>query len=187
VKHLLNERRKLFKHESGSMARQTLIEKNNDFIRRNQLKAVKHDINKKDKGYKPWWGIVNSITGRKSSHVSISSIINPDEINSYFCDINTDPNYSDPETLTIPDGTKIPEVSSHTVCKFLLNLKRTTAGPDQLPFWLWKDFAFDLAPIITHLFNFSLRCQTVPNLWKMADITPLPKETTLVISLDLYR
>ena len=62
-------------------------------------------------------------------------------------------------------------------CNFLLNLKRTTAGPDQLLFWLWRDFAFDLAPIISHAFNCSLRCQTVPTLWKMADIMPLPKET----------
>ena len=177
VKHLLNERRKLLRRDGSSMAIQTLIEKINALIRRNQLFAVKNDISEKDKGSKSWWGIVNSITGRKSTHVSISSIVSPDKINDYFCSINTDPNYIDPEILSIPDGTRIPEVTSLTVCNFLLNLKRTTAGPDQLPFWLWRDFAFDLAPIISHVFNCSLRCQTVPSLWKMADIMPLPKET----------
>ena len=54
---------------------------------------------------------INSITGRKSTHVSISSIVSPDEINDYFCTINTDPNYIDPEILSIPGGTRIPEVT----------------------------------------------------------------------------
>ena len=157
------------------MAIQTLIDKINALIRRNL--AVKNRINDKDIGSKSWWSIVNSITGWKSTHVSISSIVNPDEINDYFCTINTDPDYIDPEILSIPDGTRIPEVTSLTFFNFLLNLKRTTAGPDQLLFWLWRDFAFDPAPIICHVFNCLLRCQTVPTLWKMADIMPLPKET----------
>ena len=172
VKHLLNERRMLFRRDGSSMAIQTLIKKINALIRRNQLLTVKNDINNKDKGSKSWWSIVNSITGRESTRVSISSIVSPDEINDYFCTINTDPNYFDPEILSIPDGT-----TSLTICNFLLNLKRTTAGPDQLPFWLWRDFAFDLAPIISHILNCSLTCQTVPTLWKMADIMPLPKES----------
>ena len=158
VKHLLNERRKLLRRHGGSMAIQSLIEKISALIRRNQLLPVKNDINDKDKGSKSWWSIVNSITGRKSTHVSISSIVSPDEINDYFCTINTYPNYIDPEVLSILDGTRIPEVTSPTVSNFLLVLKRTTAGPDQLPFWLWRDFAFDLAPIISHVFDCSLRC-----------------------------
>ena len=60
---------------------------------------MKNDFNDKDKGSKSWWSIVNSITGRNSTHVSISSIVSPDEINDYFCTMNTDPNYIDPETL----------------------------------------------------------------------------------------
>ena len=41
VKHLLNERRKLLRRDGSSMAMQTLIEKINALIRRNQLFAVK--------------------------------------------------------------------------------------------------------------------------------------------------
>ena len=93
------------------MAIQTLIKKINALIRRNQLLAVKNDINDKDKGSKPWWSIINSITDRKCTHVSISSIVSPDEINDYFCTINTDPNYIEPDILSIPGGTRIPEVT----------------------------------------------------------------------------
>ena len=81
VKHLLNERRKLLRRDGSSMAIQTLIEKINALIRRNRLLAVKNDINDKDKGSKSWRSIVNSITGRKSTQVSISSIVSPDKIN----------------------------------------------------------------------------------------------------------
>ena len=164
VKHLLNERRKLLRRDRSSMAIQTLIDKINALIRRNL--AVKNRINDKDIGSKSWWSIVNSITGWKSTHLSISSIVNPDEINDYFCTINTDPDYIHPGIRSIPDGTRIPEVTSLTFCNFLLKLKRTTAGPDQLLFWLWRNFAFDPAPIICHVFNCLLRCQTAPTLWK---------------------
>jgi hypothetical protein len=58
----------------------------------------------------------------------------------------------------------------------MLNLKRTGPGPDGLPFWLWKDFAAYLAPVLTRLLNLSLEQQCVPNLWKLVNLTPIPKE-----------
>ena len=50
------------------------------------------------------------------------------------------------------------------------------SGPDGIPYWFWKEFAYDLAPVVTHIFNCSLENHIVPDLWKLADITPLPKE-----------
>jgi hypothetical protein len=41
---------------------------------------------------------------------------------------------------------------------------------------LWKDFAAYLAPVLTRLLNLSLEQQCVPNLWKLANLTPIPKE-----------
>ena len=57
-------------------------------------------------GSRAWWNTVNSITGRKSYCQSISSIIDPDTINTYFAGINTDLNYSAPEPVTIPEDAK---------------------------------------------------------------------------------
>ena len=59
----------------------------------------------------------------------------------------------------------------------LLKLKRTASGPDGIPYWFWKEFAYDLAPVVTHIFNCSLENHTVLDLWKLVDITPLPKES----------
>ena len=56
-------------------------------------------------------------------------------------------------------------------------LKRTAPGPDELPFWIWMDYTYQLPPTITKVFNFSLIKQLPPCLWKLANITPIPKET----------
>ena len=107
----------------------------------------------------------------------ISSIIEPETINSYFKEINTSPQYTAPEQLPVPNGTRIPTFDVNTVKWFLLNQKRTAAGPDQLPHWLWKDYAHQLAPIITKIFNCSIMHQSVPALWKTANVRPIPKES----------
>ena len=50
--------------------------------------------------------------------------------------INTDPAYSTPQPITIPAGTRIPALEVHTVEKILTQQKRTTPGPDGLPYWI---------------------------------------------------
>ena len=75
--------------------------------------------------------------GRQARNAPVSSTIDPKTINLYFQSINTDVQYSTPEVLSIPDGTRIPTIEVHTVWKFLSTLKRTAPGPDELPFWIW--------------------------------------------------
>ena len=63
--------------------------------------------------------------------------------------------------------------------QFLSTLKRTALGPDELSFWIWRDYAYQLVPTITKVFNSSLKKQLVPCLWKLPNIIPIPKETPL--------
>ena len=49
--------------------------------------------------------------------------------------------------------------------QFLQKRQRTAAGPDDLPYWFWKNFSLDLAPVI--------------NTWKKVNVLPLPKESPL--------
>ena len=65
-------------------------------------------------------------------------------MNEHFQTINTDPDYVTPQSLHIPDGTRVPELSVHTVCKLLLKQKRTTSGPDELPHRFWNSNAYDI-------------------------------------------
>ena len=100
--------------------------------------------------------VINLITGREARNVPVSSTIDPRIINLYFQSINTDDQYFSPEVLSIPDGTRILTIEMHTVWKFLSTLKRTAPDPDELPFWIWRDYAYQLAPTITKVFNYSL-------------------------------
>ena len=96
-----------------------------------------------------------------------------------FQSINTDNAYKASVPVELPSGTRIPSVDEHLVRNLLLPQKRTAPGPDEFPYWLWRDYADFLAPVIINIFINSLRHQTVPSLWKLANVTPVPKESPL--------
>lgn len=184
VKHLCKIRNKNAhkRTQAENFALQTRI---NALIRGNQVNAVKNANQKHKKGSKGWWDTANKITGRKTASNIVSAAFNPGDINTYFQSVNTDLEYSAPELLPIADGTQVPTIEEHSVKQLLLHLKRTASGPDDLPYWLWRDYAHLLAPVITKIFNHSLREQVVPLLWKLANVSPIPKETPLTAHKQL--
>ena len=176
VEHLCKIRNKKSRSHRQS-ENPVLQERINELIRAEQIRAVDERRSSYHTSSNRCWDTVNMITVRKSRNAPVSSTIDPKTINLYFQSINTDVQYSTPEVLSIPDGTRIPTIEVHPVWKFLSTLKRTAPGPDELPFWIWMDYAYQLAPTITKVFNFSLIKQLPPCLWKLANITPIPKET----------
>ena len=184
VKHLLKKRKKAVGvgDEESTFRLQNQI---NTLIRANQLNAVQNENHNKT-GTKKWWNNVNNITGRKEKNSApVSSLIDPNVINAYFQTINTDPNYSAPQLLEIPEGTRIPFLSIDIVYNFLRKQKRSSSGPDDLPYWFWKTYAAELAPAITEIFNASLKVGKVPEVWKRANIVPIPKENVINSSSEL--
>lgn len=91
--------------------------------------------------------------------------------------INSNPNNKVPGYINGTDGTRLPVIDEFTVYKFISQQKRTAAGFDGLSHWLWKEFSDELTPVVTISFNLSIMSQTVLNLWKLAIISPIPKET----------
>ena len=149
----------------------------NTLIRANQLNAVQCENRTQKTGTKKWWENVNNITRRKDKNLPISSLIDANEINAYFQNININPNYSAPVPLQIPEGTRIPLLSTCEVYGFLRKQKHSSSGPDDLPHWFWKTYAAELALAITEIFNVSLQLGLVPDFWKRANVVPIPKET----------
>ena len=176
VKHLCKIRNKNSRSHRQS-ENPVLQERINELIRAEQIRAVNEIRSSYNTSSKRWWDTVNMITGRQAGNAPVSSNIDPTTINLYFQSINTDDQYSTPEVLSIPGVTSIPTIEVHTVWTFLSTLKRNAPGPDELPFWIWRDYAYQLAPTITKVFNSSLKKQLAPCLWKLANITPIPKET----------
>ena len=94
----------------------------------------------------------------------------------YFGEICQDQNYEEPLMVPIQDDTvKSPQLNDHQVFKALSSIKRTATGPDRIPYWIWKDFADILAPVVAKVWNISLATSTWPTHWKMANINPTPK------------
>ena len=120
VKHLLKFRNRLQKRSKWLPI--GLEDRINHLIRENQRQAVMHDSCMSGRGSRAWWSTVNTITGRDTQPQSISSVIHPDTINEYFCNINSDPEFIAPSLIDIPDDARIPEIPLHVVTQFLSKL-----------------------------------------------------------------
>ena len=173
VKHLCNKRNKQIK----IMANPDIQERINKLIRLNQIRSVNEENRKFKQDSLKWWDTVNKITGRRVNSNNLSFSIDPKVMNDHFHNINTDPHYSTIERLSIPEGTRIPVVDISMVEHFMMKQKKSAPGPDGIPYWIWRDYAQYLAPIITRILNFSLSRQYVPQRWKLANIAPIPKES----------
>ena len=83
------------------------------------------------------------------------------------------------EPLEIPDSTHDPEVSLLSVWNLPRHQTCAVSVPDGIPYRLRRDYADYLAPIITKIFNNSIKQQKFPCLWKLANVTPIPKVSPL--------
>ena len=48
-------------------------------------------------------------------------------------------------------------------------------GPDDLPNWVLREYAFAISEPLCHIFNFSLQNGVMPSIWKAANVVPIPK------------
>jgi len=66
-------------------------------------------------------------------------------------------------------------ITAFSVFHALDKLKSTASGNDMLPFWFLKAAAPFIAEPLSSLFSLSLRCGFVPQQWKTAVISSVPK------------
>ena len=77
------------------------------------------------------------------------------------------------ETDTTPE---ILRVGERRVQKVLSRLNPGKAcGPDRIPNWLLKEYSDAVAFPVKEILNASYSEQHLPRMWKLADVTPLPK------------
>jgi hypothetical protein len=67
------------------------------------------------------------------------------------------------------------EFCSMSMKCFNFRPKKTAAGVDGLPFWLFCDSAEIFTPVVIYVFNIIMRSGIPPLAWKCAIVTPLPK------------
>lgn len=84
-------------------------------------------------------------------------------------------------SLTTNSDTPVAVTDEFSVFKLLSHLKPSKApGPDSLPGWIFKENANILAKSIISILNTSYREGRLPASWKMANITPLPKQNPVL-------
>ena len=102
-----------------------------------------------------------------------------EDLNDFFGNLCHDSEYVDPNYVDIDPGTVIaPVLDEYQVMLALSKIKKSEPGPDGIPHWVWKENADLLAPVITAIWNLSLKKHAWPSAWKQANINSLPKVHT---------
>ena len=96
-----------------------------------------------------WWKNVDYISQRRRKSINV----NLDrhllvELNDYFANLCQDTSYVEPTPVLIGDDVNVPEISEIQVWNNLKHLKKTATGPDLIPYWIWKEHAEIMTPII---------------------------------------
>ena len=114
------------------------------------------------------WAAVNS---KYRGHDSrIPKYISADCLNDFFAKISTGqhPNSEVYHSSAVKCDV---EISEHQIEKILRCVKRTSTGWDGLPSWLFKKCSVELAPVVTHLKNYSINEGQIPDIWRTAIVT----------------
>ena len=136
-----------------------------------------------------WWKHTKAITGlgkTTNEFVAMANALSDgkmsslaEEINLFFESVCSELNPLD--TGTLPTNCRVPVtyiINIDTVTKLLNAIKINKAiGPDDIPNWIFRDHAINLAPPICAIFNDSIREGCIPALWKCATVIPIPRVT----------
>ena len=99
-----------------------------------------------------------------------------ENINSFFVNLSSDfqplehdPNY---QAECPPDML----VDTHKAYRALKEVKcHKSVGPDEIPNRILRDFAFELSPMVSDIYNSTLRQGRIPELLKSSIVSPIPK------------
>ena len=139
---------------------------------------------------KMWWSECRRLCGMNKTSTSVANQllaskpatsinlkILANEINTALLEpqASFDPLLDNIETVST-EGFKTPIISLETTFKCLSTVSSSKAGgPDNIPNWVLRDFAPELAQPLRCIINSSISQGTLPDFWKCANITPLPK------------
>ena len=133
-----------------------------------------------------WWKNVDYISQRRRTSANVNLDRNSlMELNDYFANLCQDTSYVAPTPMEICEDVNAPEISEIQVWNNLRHMKKSATGPDLIPYWVWKEHAEIMTPIIHKIWNLSLRSSIWPSSWKRANVNPLP--LPLSMQHEIYR
>ena len=108
-------------------------------------------------------------------NITVVDGISAESLNNHYVSISTDWHYSQPKYKSTCPGEQEDFVSEFTVFRMLDQLRPTSTGLDLLPPWFLKLGTPLFSKPIAYLFNLSVNECFVPQQWKTAWISPIPK------------
>ena len=93
---------------------------------------------------------------------------------------------SDPPTFSQFEGERLnqfTEIDKECIHRLVLKAPNKSCGLDPAPTWLVKEFADELVPFLTNMFNKSIVTGCFPELFKVAEVTPILKKPSLDASI----
>ena len=132
------------------------------------------------------WNTLSSVMGKKKTS-PVQDGINADVFLKCFsdkiADIRSATSGSGTPSFSPFTGTQklnsFPVLSVGDVTNLIARAANKSCGLDPAPTWLVKEYADQLAPLLTVLFNKSLSSGYFPNSFRIAEITPILKKSTL--------
>ena len=141
---------------------------------------------------KKWWYECKKLCGMSKPNINIASKLLDEsqtienkvnlanEINVAFLEPQKSYLKLSPSCKINTTGHPILSVTTEMIAKQLSSISvHKAAGPDNIPSWVLKDFAHILALPVSMLTNVSFKKEHLPLIWKCANITPLPKRSTV--------
>lgn len=139
-------------------------------------------------GSKSWWNAIDSMTHRKHGSNKLSDqAFTPAKLNEDLalrCAIKRN-EVRDPPPHFHLGGHETPTLSLNEVAYVIRSCKRTTAGPSNIPHFLFKDYWDILSQPYQHVWNLSLEKGMFPRCYKKADVIPIPKVKIATQSDDI--
>ena len=107
-------------------------------------------------GTSKWWRTVDTLSMRRKKPNLVLDNGFLDNLNDYFGNLCSDSKYIQPVPLEIDSNPPYPPQFNVTqVLIALSKIKRIATRSDHLPFWVWRDNADILAPVVARVWNFS--------------------------------
>ena len=129
------------------------------------------------------WKAVRTNSGKSSFNDSSKKfLVDPDRINRFFANVSVTKDYTVQDVLNMrKDSTVQPDEQDSVVATeydieyMLSHLKNSSPGIDEIPSWVFKNCSVEVAEIIAYIINKTIESGKIPDNWKVAIVTPIPK------------
>ncbi len=193
LKSLINRRQKAFASGNVTLFKmlRNKVNRERKRCRKSYYQSKVHNL--RNTNPRDWWREVKQLCGTsKHNNKSVKDRLHQDlwqetdinlsnKINNVFINViqNYVPLSEDTAVIVHNDETPI-IVTESTIARKLQEISTSrSSGPDGISNWVLKTYSDILASPVANIINSSFQSCKVPQIWKLADVVPLPKTSTV--------